>query len=82
MQKINFYLILNSFVIVCGVMLSILSVSTMTATEKSYQQNFLKVLCIIIRAKLSQESMKNLQLSKKKFQVYDAFDCRRYQLSR
>ena len=41
----------------------------MSATGRSYTQNFLKVQYIIIQAILSRKSMKNLQLPMKKYSI-------------
>ena len=50
----------------------------MSATGRSYTQNFSKVLHIIIQAILSRKSMKKIIVTDEKiFRVYKAFDCER-----
>ena len=49
-----------------------------SATERSYTQNFFKVRYIIIQAILSGKSMKKFAVTDEKiFCVYEAFDCKK-----
>ena len=50
----------------------------MSATERSYTQDFFKVHYIIIHAVLSRKSMKKFAVAGEKiFHVYKAFDCKK-----